>query len=579
MSPSAEPNSLLHTIRQLMQQHQLDYYWVPGTDPHQSEYVPACWQRRQQLTGFTGSAGDALIGQGTADLWTDSRYWVQAEQQLSKTGFSLQQHIPQQNHSLMNWLMQNAVHKRVGVDPQLVAARQMQSLQAANVELVPIHENWVDPLLDSSLQIPQGGIEILSETEAGESVPSKVRRLWQELPDTVAAVVLSNLASIAWLFNIRGSDIPYTPVCISYAVIERKQLHWFCNAKLTERQHSTLAAQGIQIHAYDDFYTWLSQYDGTVQMDPETSSWAIHQTIRNTVVANKDPVTLLKACKNRVELSSIQQAHVEDAIALIECFAWLSEHWHGQTERSVAQKLLAFRKQQPNFQQPSFETISSFAEHGAIVHYAPTTESDRELNDQNLLLIDSGGQYHFGTTDVTRCLHFGTPTAEQQWHYTLVLKGHLALARAQFPQGTTGGQLDVLARQYLWQEALDYGHGTGHGVGCYLGVHEGPQSISPRSFGQSLLPGMVLSNEPGLYLEGQYGIRIENLCQVVSAEQKGWLTLEDLTLVPYARNLVVLSHLTQEERKQLQRYQSLIQKHIAPYLSDQASSWLFQQFI
>ncbi|MCH9645005.1 MAG: aminopeptidase P family protein [Gammaproteobacteria bacterium] len=588
-SPSS--NEKLTALRQLMQQHQLDYYFVPSADAHYNEYVPDCWNRRSWLTEFNGSAGEALIGLEDAYLWTDPRYFLQAEQQLDASVFTLMKQQQGMAPPIADWLSKHAAGKRVGVDPRLLsigqADRWQQALQKTGGTLVSIDENLVDQIWADRPALSSKHITLWDEQYAGLTAAEKIEAVRQSLnqQDTNAHVV-TMLDAVAWLFNFRGQDIAYNPLAICYALItENKAMLFIDPAKIDAEQKTYFEKYQIECHAYDAIAAILQQETGRVLLETSTASWWIAQQLENaTVIQDKSPITLMKAIKNPTEQQGMIEAHRRDGLALCRLFDWLENNWQGQTELTVSAQTTNVREPDANFRGLSFRTISGYAEHGAIIHYGVTQETSIPIGNDSLLLIDSGGQYLNGTTDITRTVHLGTPTDKQKLHYTLVLKGHLALRHCIFPHGTTGEQLNTIAHQFLWQHGLDFGHGTGHGVGCYLCVHEGPQRISGAFTQVPIVPGMVVSNEPGVYLNGQYGIRIENLIltkEVVSAEKSEtghgpFYGFEDLTLVPYARNLIDKNLLTDTEIHQVNQYHEQVQQTLIKNLSGSALEWLKQ---
>lgn len=572
----------LNQLRQLMAAMGIDYYFIPSRDEHNNEYVPACWQRRCWLTGFDGSAGDVMVTPKEALLWTDSRYFLQAEQQLDSTLFQLMKLQPG-SATLNDWLANQPANIRVGVDPKLISIKQAAHWQAIltpnQSQLIALPNNLIDELWLDRPSCPAQLIRLQPEALAGSTLAEKVTKIRKNLTELQAdAHVIVSLDALAWLFNIRGSDIDYNPLVIAYGLVTQQEIYLFIDLKkLTQEVAAHLQQQSVQISSYDQFAEQLAQLSGSVLLDSNASSWWVSQQIQSsaaTLILAPSPITLMKAIKNLKEQEGMRAAHVEDAIALIRFFCWLEHSWRqGITELTAAEQLNQLRMAQTDCVGLSFETISAFAEHGAIVHYRVTEDQAKIIDDSNLYLVDSGGQYINGTTDVTRTIHLGTPTSQQKYHYTLVLKGHLALSHTVFPSGTCGFHLDSLARQFLWQAGLDYGHGTGHGIGCHLCVHEGPQSISPMANPVALQSGMMVSNEPGIYLAGEYGIRIENVCQVVS-HRVDFNALEDLTWVPYARNLIETHLLTPQEIRWINEYHQKIYQQLSPRLRHDEQAWL-----
>lgn len=581
----------LTALRQQMQRVAVDYYYVPTADPHHNEYVPACWQRRHWISDFSGSAGEVLVSMTQACLWTDGRYFVQAEQQLDATCYQLIKPAGRVQDAVNDYLSQHAKGKTCGVDPQLINIKQAdalsQTLASVNGRLTAISDNLIDRIWQDQPPIPISKVSIQPEKYAGVSAQQKIQQLRAQLLQAhdCQAQVISALDEIAWLLNIRGNDIPYNPLSISYAVVSHDQVLLFIDEnKPSKAIVDYLTAQGVTLKAYEMIATFLSQLRGRVLLDPDTTSWWLAmQLTQAQIVSAASPLTLLKSCKNTTELRGTQAAHQRDGVALVKFAHWLEQQASAKlTEYAVAQQLEQLRAEDTHFLSNSFPTICGFGSNSAIVHYQAQPKTTVIIDDSNLLLIDSGAQYRDGTTDVTRVYHLGAPTAAQKKHYTLVLKGHLALRHAVFPSTSCGEHLDVLARQYLWQHGLDYSHGTGHGVGVYLCVHEGPQSIAPRSSGVPLQPGMLVSNEPGVYLTGQYGIRIENVCQIVPAmvqhdsltEHGSFYTLSDLTMAPYNHKLINISLLTALEIDWIDQYHQTVRQALSGSLSTEVRGWL-----
>ncbi len=587
----------LTQLRVLMKERGLDFYYVPSGDAHNNEYVPKPWQRRAWISGFTGSAGSALIGLEKAYLWTDSRYFLQAEQELDKNLFELMPQIPGKPRP-DQWLLSQKSPLKIGVDPKVMtifeAERWQKTLAENGSALIPISDNLIDQIWENQPQLETHPLLLLEMEYTGETATSKINRIADALKTLgVKNHVISALDAIAWLFNIRGTDIEFNPLVISYAIIEASNREntidvtlYLNTAILSARDKEYFSSHHVQLKSYSDFSVDLAKLSGKTLVDPALSSfWVLHELKNAEIIFQASPITLMKACKNPVEQNGMREAHRRDALAMCQFLYWLENNWQGATEISAAEKVNAFRRTDKYCQDLSFTTISGYGDHGAIIHYSVDENSNRALGNDSLYLVDSGGQYLQGTTDITRTVHLGTPTQTQKNHYTMVLKGHLALGRAKFPAGTTGDQLNVLAHYALWQEGLDFAHGTGHGVGCYLCVHEGPQSISSYPSGIALQPGMAVSNEPGLYLPGEYGIRIENVClitEAISAEKSltghgPFYQLSDLTLVPYEKNLIEINNLSSQEIKWTNEYHAQIYQTLAPDLPKEVAEWLHEK--
>lgn len=585
----------LKRLRRQMARHHVDAYLVPSADPHQSEHVADCWKRREWISGFTGSAGDVVVTRRQAALWTDGRYRLQAAQQLEGTSIQLltsgQSNVP----LLPEWLVQTLKRGQVlGVDPRVVSHATAKRLQTAlnrgGIKIKAVAPNLVDAIWLDQPSLPQGPVELHPQRFSGESAARKLRRLREILRRTkVDAQVITALDAIAWLFNIRGRDVPYNPVAMAYAIVTRRRALLFCDAhKMSDGVRRALqrVADIYPYAAFDGALAALGQHPRikTVWADARTVSLHVVQRLRACqVVVRQSPIVRMKARKNRVEVAGACAAHQRDGVAMVRFLRWLHENVGSGalTELAASAEVRAYRAGGEHYRGESFAAISGYGPHGAIVHYAPTSATDSRLRPKGLYLIDSGGQYLDGTTDITRTVLLGgRATRDQRECFTRVLKGHIALARCRFPAGTTGRQLDVLARQHLWRVGLDYAHGTGHGVGSYLGVHEGPQSISLRDPGVPLEPGNVLSNEPGYYLEGKYGIRIENLMLVVPDAQLSaraghpFLRFETLTLCPIDTRLVEPRLLEHEELAWLNAYHAHLREVLVPLLSPAARTWL-----
>lgn len=587
---SSNITARLNELRSLMNDNGLDYYYVPAADDHKNEYVPAYMQRRAWITNFTGSAGDALIGKNDAYLWTDARYFLQAEHELDAAHYKIMKMGQGETPAIDQWLLAQAENTTCGVDSKVISIAQATTLQNALAtrggKLLSINHNLIDTIWHDRPARPHKPLRIQDEKYTGTSAKEKIKHL-REAMHTVnaAAHVITMLDALAWLFNIRGNDIAYNPVVMSYAIVTQDQAVLFVDAnKITAADHAYLKQQHIEVRPYEDFAAALHNIKGKTWLDPATASWWVLQQLKQEVILQASPITLMKAIKNDVEQKGMRIAHQIDAIAMIKFFYWLEQHWQtGVTEKTAQEKLDDLRREDPRCLDLSFNTISGFGPNGAIVHYAVTEKTALAINDTNLYLIDSGGQYYYGTTDVTRTLHLGAPSAAQKHHYTLVLKGHLAIRHVVFPHGICGEHINALAHAPLWRDALDYSHGTGHGVGCYLCVHEGPHAIAWRTTGVPLRPGMVASNEPGVYLENEYGIRIENLCLIKQAysetdslTQHGpFYTFEDLTLVPYCRKLINTVELTAQEIAWVNEYHQHVYHTMCDKLpNDALREWL-----
>lgn len=576
-------NHKLDVVRNRMAELGLDAYIVPSEDPHLSEYPPEEWKLRQYISGFTGSAGTLVVLPDEAGLWTDSRYYLQAADQLRGSDITLFKDGLPDTPSYMNWITGKLPKEgTVGIDGWCFSARNVESfrttLEVYGVRLVAD----VPSLWDEGVPRKRTSLYGLPIAVTGLSHQEKRERIFAKT--SADALLLCALDEVAWTLNIRASDTPYNPVAVAYAVVGRSGSLLFAEEGCVSASlRAELARQGIEFRPYDTVSAYLESLpaDFSLSVDLDKTNYALSHRITCRKVVEPSPVALLKACKNETELSGFRLAMRKDGVALANAFSESYDRMEAGerlTELDVADILLRHRKEQPDFVCESFSTIAGYAAHGAVVHYSATEESNAVIGKDSLLLVDSGGNYLHGTTDITRTVCFGTPTEEQRRDYTLVLKGHIAVAMARFPEGTQGAQLDVLAKMPLWRAGADYGHGTGHGVGHFLCVHEGPQNIRKMQNGVSLLPGMVLSDEPGVYREGKHGIRIENLVSVRKGERSEFglfLQFETLTLFPYDHSLIEVDMLSDEELEWVNVYHKRVWDHLSPFISDKKTlKWL-----
>lgn len=571
----------------------LDAVLIPRADEHQNEYVPPSAERLKWISGFTGTAGLCVVTLETAAMFVDGRYTLQVQDQCPQ---DLWQHLHLTNDPLELWLQRHLTSgDTVGFDSKLHTPHSLSRLKTVlgnvHIELVGQAENLVDVLWDDQPAPPLGAVVIHPQKYCGEASVHKRERISAALKkDGLDALVISSPDNMAWLFNIRGSDLSLTPVALGFAILHAggASTLFLDPQKVSLDVQSKLESEGVKLRSYNDFETALGELgDKTVRVDRATGSLFICDILKSAgakVDLGVDPCTPAKALKNAVELGGMEQAHVRDGVALVRFFNWFKQQdLERHTEWTVSEKVARFREQGDLFKSLSFDTISAAGPNGAIVHYGLVKETAAPLQNGQLFLLDSGGQYLDGTTDVTRVLAVGTPSAEMVRRYTQVLKGHIAVSAAQFVEGTTGAQIDPLARQFLWADGVDYDHGTGHGVGCYLSVHEGPQSISKRGTQVSLKPGMILSNEPGYYKTGAFGIRIESLLQVKQvspqpalAERKT-LGFETLTLAPFERSLIDVDLLSADEIAWVNAYHSRIRDTLTPLLEADDAAFLAQQ--
>ena len=579
----------LAALRKELDRRGLDGFIVPHSDEYQSEYLPACNERLAWLTSFTGSAGAAVVLKVKAAIFVDGRYTLQVRQQ---TDTKLLEPRDLLGEGPNVWLESNAPKgARIGFDPWVHSAASAealrQSVEKAGATLVPTEGNPVDAVWLDRPSPPNDKAKPHPREVAGESAESKRTRIAEEAKKQGAdAAVISQTDSICWLLNVRGSDTPHTPFILSYAILNADgSVDWFVDGRKVSPEVSQHLGNAVRVRNPKEFAPALDALAGkAVIADPNWTAAAAFERLEKAGAKIKrmaDPCQLPKACKNAVEIEGARQAHIRDGAALTRFLAWVSrEAPNGHlTEIEAAEALEGFRRQNGALTDLSFDSISGAAPHAALPHYRVTRSSNRKINRNEIYLIDSGGQYPDGTTDVTRTVIVGEPTAEMKDRFTRVLRGHIALATVRFPEGTTGAALDAFARRPLWEVGLDYDHGTGHGVGSYLSVHEGPQNISKKPIIQTLKPGMICSNEPGYYKAGEYGIRIENLVVVTEPRpvidgDRPMMEFETITLAPIDLNLVEVKLLSDEERVWLNQYHRRVREKISPQVDDEAKQWL-----
>lgn len=580
----------LEALRDLMRSKHIDAVIIPGTDPHQSEYPSEHWKFRDYVSGFTGSNGTAVVTLDDAGLWTDSRYFLQAADQLEGSGFKLHKENIPGEPTVLEWLGEvldeDAV---VGVDGRLfslIEANRIEMFCAQNGFMFAPDFRAAEAIWTDRPARPKNPAFVHDEALAGEDVDSKISRVVDALDATDAdGLLITALDEIAWLLNLRGSDVDYTPVVIAFAYVSEDERVLFIDSeKVTSKVKAHLKKYGVKIKDYDDIEKFLGKISSTatVMVDPNRVSDALGQAMICNKTYMASPVIALKGVKNESQIAGFRQAMLYDGAAMVRMMMWLEQNVaNGITEMDVDRRLQQERAAYASNRGDSFHMIAGYKDHGAIVHYEATDESAYTLAPEGLLLIDTGGQYLEGTTDITRTISLGNPTAAEKHDYTLILKGHLALARAVFPKGTMGVQLDVLARGPLWNEGMTYLHGTGHGVGHFLGCHEGPQSIRMEANPTPLELGMVTSNEPGIYKTGEYGIRTENLLLCVPAcsnEEWGeFYKFESLTLFPYDTTLMDMDMLSREEVKQINDYHAMVCERLRPLLNADEAQWLEQK--
>lgn len=581
-------NKRIAALRALFNQEGIQAFIVPSTDPHLSEYVASHWQSREWISGFTGSAGTIVLTEREAGLWTDSRYFLQAAQQLEGTKITLYKEMLPETPSIPLFLsmhLQNG--DSVGIDGKMFSAKEVEGLQEAlkRAGIIlksisdPIEQLWID-----RPPIPKAPVFIHEMNYAGKSCTEKLTAIREKMSEAGAeALLLSALDEIAWALNLRGNDVHCNPVVVSYLVIEKQEVHYFIQPqKVTEELVSYFKENGIIIHAYEAIEEYLRNLkEESILANSAKTNHAIYSAIHPECrkIDSVSPVTLLKAIRNEQEIDGIHAAMQRDGVAMVKFLKWLEEAVPSgkETEISVDRKLHEFRAAQPLYMGESFDTIAGYREHGAIVHYEAIPETDVLLKPIGFLLLDSGAQYLDGTTDITRTIALGELSEDEKTDYTLILKGHIALAMAVFPEGTRGTQLDVLARMPIWRHHKNFLHGTGHGVGHFLNVHEGPQSIRMNENPVALQPGMVTSNEPGVYKAGSHGIRTENLVLTVCAGEGmfgNYLKFETITLCPICKKGIIKEMLTTEEVEWLNEYHRTVYEKLSLSLNNEEKQWL-----
>jgi Xaa-Pro aminopeptidase len=580
-------NEKVDALRSKMRENNIHAYIIPSSDPHQSEYVAECWTDREWISGFTGSAGVVVITLEEAFLWTDVRYFLQADTELKGTCITLQKQKTQHEPEHILWLAENLpMGACIGFDGYDLSQAQYEMIGkkcsgkniSINANLDLISEIWKDrPALPTEAAFQH------DVSYAGKSCKEKLAEIRAEMKEKkVDYHFISALDDIAWTFNIRGKDVPFNPVVIAYAVVSQDEALLFVDkTKISPELHSYLNAEGVRVEEYSAINNHLDELptETTILIDASICSHALYKAVSCKITDSSSIPKQLKAIKNDTEIAHVRNVMAKDGAALANAFYWLENTLKERSvrEHEFAEKLAECRSQQPLYQGESFSAIIGYKGNGAIIHYHPTEENSHEIKAEGILLADSGGQYLDGTTDITRTMALSEPTAEQKLHYTLVLKGMIALTRAVFPEGTTGGQLDLLARQFLWQHGLNYGHGTGHGVGFFLNVHEPPQGFAALSSerGKSeIKAGMLSSNEPGFYLENNYGIRIENLIVAKKKEGcEGYLCSETLTLYPLENTLIDHPLLTREEVEWINAYYQEVFETISPKLDPKVRDW------
>lgn len=574
----------VEALRVWMKSNGLSAFIFPSTDPHCGEYVPDHWKTREWISGFNGSAGTAVVTLESAALWTDSRYFLAASEQLEGTPFSLMKLCIEGTPTIAEWLGEQLKENDVvGMDGWVNTVTNVSNLEdelsAYGIEM----ETALDPtedLWEERPEIPTLPIEIHPIALAGESTREKIKRVREEMQGD--ALVISQLDEIAWLLNLRGTDVHCNPVFVSYVLLTQKDCVLYIDSRKVPDEVATyLEEEDVDVSGYQDIENDLADFEGDIMMDFNTTNYHLYDAVNVLcdVYNEKSPIAMLKAVKNKAEIKGYRSAMLKDGIALVKFLRWLKPAVEagGQTEISIDKKLTQLRAEQPLYRDISFDTIAGYGAHGAIVHYEATPETDIPLQPKGLLLLDSGAQYQDGTTDITRTIALGPVTEEEKHDYTLVLRGHIRLAMVKFPAGSSGTQLDICARYAMWQEGINYLHGTGHGVGSYLNVHEGPHQFRMNYMPASLQANMTITDEPGIYKAGKHGCRTENTMLIThykDGEFGEFLQLEPLTLCPIDTAPININEMQQDEIDYLNWYHQYVFDTLAPHLDDEDKAWL-----
>ncbi|WP_459479804.1 aminopeptidase P family protein [Clostridium saccharoperbutylacetonicum] len=581
----------IQKLRELMKKEKIDYYIVPSEDFHQSEYVAECFKARAYITGFTGSAGTALIGLEKAILWTDGRYFIQANQQLEGSGVELfKMRIPGWP-TLEEWLMENVSEgQTLGFDGRVLPINRYKDIlkikQNKNIN-ISMDKDLIEEIWTDKPEMPKEKVFILDTKYCGKSAKEKIQEVRNDMKKLGSkAYIISSLDDIAWLFNIRGNDVKNTPVVLSYALIDEDRTILYIDVeKISDLDKEVLSGEGIIIKNYEDVFEDIKEIKDSIIFDSDKVSAYIYEQINNDVkkIEELNITTKLKAIKNETEINSLKNCQLKDGVAMVRFIKWIKDNVGKEviTELSLADKLCEIRSKGDLFIEESFATIAGYKEHAAMMHYSATEESAYELKKEGILLVDSGGQYFDGTTDITRSIILGKLTEEEKRDFTLVLKAHIGLMKAVFLKGTTGSNVDILSRRVLWEEGLDYKCGTGHGVGFCLSVHEGPQTIRPIPNTVELEPGMILTNEPGIYREGKHGIRTENIMLVVpdkKDEEFGeFYKFETMSYCPIDLKGIDVNLLTDYEKEWLNDYHKETYEKLSPFLNDEEKQFLKEE--
>lgn len=590
MTMKTEIADRLSALREVMKRERLAAFIFPSTDPHNSEYVPDHWKGREWISGFDGSAGVAVVTMNHAALWTDSRYFIAAANQLAGTEFQLMKQGLPETPTIADWLgaeLQQSDSTEIGMDGQVNAHQFVMQMKqdmrdrggiTIRTNLDPLAIIWKD-----RPSIPKDTVQIQPLRYAGERTADKLTRIRQALRRQHAdGTLVSALDDVAWTLNLRGTDVHCNPVFVAYLLISTTKATLCIDPdKLTPDVKAYLKGEGVEVSGYDQIKDVLAGYgEYNIALDPQQINHDLFERVSGPkILPLTSPIPLLKAVKNQAEIAGFRAAMVRDGVAMVKFLRWLKPAVEagGQTEMSLDEKLTALRSEQDLFRGVSFDTIVGYEEHGAIVHYEATPATDAPIEPRGLVLIDSGGQYQDGTTDITRTIALGELTDEQRRVYTLVLRGHIQLELCKFPSGACGSQLDALARQPMWREGMNFMHGTGHGVGSYLNVHEGPHQIRMEWRPAPLLAGMTVTDEPGIYMEGKFGVRIENTLLVTPYKETQFgtfLQFKSLTLAPIDTTPILMDMLLEEEKAWLNAYHAEVYRQLSPHLSDEENEWL-----
>ncbi|ACU07513.1 Xaa-Pro aminopeptidase [Flavobacteriaceae bacterium 3519-10] len=580
----------ISALRQKMQQNNIDAFIVYSADPHMSEYLPEEWQERAWLSGFTGSAGFVVVTKDKAGLWTDGRYFVQAPKELQGSGIDLMKEGDEATPNYIDWIISEISQDgKVAVNALATSNTNWETLEqklaVKNIEVVDmplLKEVWLERTLDKK----KNPVFVHPLERAGKSVSDKLGDIRSKMKELNASLhIISSLDDVAWTLNLRGSDVQSNPVFLGYIILTNEEAVLFVDQeKLDDDAKNQMQKSSVSVRDYEDFFAYLKNIKDQKILISANSNQSIIEALKenNTFIKAPVPGNLMKAVKNDTELEGFRTVMQRDGVAMVKFLYWLTHQAGKETmnEFSIGEKLRGFRAEGDNFVGESFGSIVGFKENGAIMHYSAPKEGSKEVTSEDTILVDSGGQYLEGTTDITRTFALGNASEEFKRNSTLALKGLIQLSMVKFPKGTRGVQLDAFARLALWKEGKDYNHGTGHGVGSFMNVHEGPQNIRKDMNPQELIPGMVLSNEPGFYLENHYGIRHENLIAVKEAEKTDFGTFyefETLTICPFDRNVIEVDLLTQPEKEWLNSYHEWCREKLENSLEGEVKAWFLEQ--